>query len=579
MDESDFTSLSFDSENDGVETEKDAGVRGSLVEHLTPPVIQANPQDVSAASKTTISIDESPPRANASDTEGPVAPKGPAKVRHYIVAKPKQITSSCPTIDSSQAPGEALERINDTSEAGPLPVHRNEPSWMKSASSPTHPPPRESMLSRILSSSPGRNGTKGDAGEANGIASPLYDHSLLLSEENCDFTNAGSRRKLDGIGSDDFNSKEPAYRNLVGSSVRFGQNSYKKATKKTASRHKRDENTDKMEGLGHVTSGEISTDFVALPDHDVDDFDADTIQQSNSKDISVAERMRQRYQQFTGQILDSRSHDSDDNDLDVEANAGDLRESLHQDSIDGRNTHRRCKSTNDMSLTESMRSMMRRSQRIAAQRQGNHCGVHAPGINGGTEYGLCGHDLSLLASTAVSEAVDVDEVAISTLFERNLDTGHVHVHLPKDDVRLVMDPNLEPGILCHILGNDEDFEAYHDLQSRPLLNTMSMESSDSDDSSQDEKKDEEYGKIKKKQKRKKRRKRKVVPPLTYILTVDENLYKRVLHEVADQWSTPCGLYFCGRETEDSRPSILVAFFLVGLVLLALFIPTLIWPTD
>mmetsp|Transcript_10108 Transcript_10108/g.14824 ORF Transcript_10108/g.14824 Transcript_10108/m.14824 type:complete len:348 (-) Transcript_10108:47-1090(-) len=112
--------------------------------------------------------------------------------------------------------------------------------------------------------------------------------------------------------------------------------------------------------------------------------------------------------------------------------------------------------------------------------------------------------------------------------------GKAHIHRTTDYVRLVMDPFLEPGILSV---EHRDSSVNYD-PAKPLQ------------------------------------------PLQYVLTVDEHLYRRVLREVAQSESTPCGLYFCCHDDADSNKAhISVAIALLSVVFLFLLVNTLIWPID
>lgn len=53
-------------------------------------------------------------------------------------------------------------------------------------------------------------------------------------------------------------------------------------------------------------------------------------------------------------------------------------------------------------------------------------------------------------------------------------------------------------------------------------------------------------------------------------------YKRVLNELAERWSQPCGLYFCSHETDEtSRVSAWFAALILGVILLIMFVITII----
>jgi hypothetical protein len=122
-----------------------------------------------------------------------------------------------------------------------------------------------------------------------------------------------------------------------------------------------------------------------------------------------------------------------------------------------------------------------------------------------------------------------DTATQSSLFVQHETTGRVELRLPRDHVRLMVDPNMEPGILSVVqCRHPED------------------------------------------------------PPQTleYCLTVPPNLYQRVVSEMthySNHWSTGAGLEssFYASEHMDIKVAIAVLF----LVFLMLGIQTLIWPVD
>ena len=75
-----------------------------------------------------------------------------------------------------------------------------------------------------------------------------------------------------------------------------------------------------------------------------------------------------------------------------------------------------------------------------------------------------------------------------------------------------------------------------------------------------------------------RRRRGRIPDLNYVLTVDQDLYRRVLKEMSDSRS-PCGLYYCCHEAsgETKHVHIGVAIGLLSVVLTLMFIATCYWP--
>ena len=76
----------------------------------------------------------------------------------------------------------------------------------------------------------------------------------------------------------------------------------------------------------------------------------------------------------------------------------------------------------------------------------------------------------------------------------------------------------------------------------------------------------------------KRRKKGQFPELNYVLTVDQDLYKRVLKEMSDHWRV-CGLYYCCHEAlgETKHVDIGVAISLLLVVLTLMAIATSYWP--
>ena len=64
-------------------------------------------------------------------------------------------------------------------------------------------------------------------------------------------------------------------------------------------------------------------------------------------------------------------------------------------------------------------------------------------------------------------------------------------------------------------------------------------------------------------------KRELLPQTNYALPVDGSIYKRVVGEIADADSMPCGLFFCGHHEDVAHPSILIAVGLVTILFVAL----------
>ena len=56
---------------------------------------------------------------------------------------------------------------------------------------------------------------------------------------------------------------------------------------------------------------------------------------------------------------------------------------------------------------------------------------------------------------------------------------------------------------------------------------------------------------------------------SYLLAVDSTIYKKVVGEIADAHSMPCGLFFCGHHEDVAHPSIAIAVLLVALLFLSM----------
>lgn len=60
-------------------------------------------------------------------------------------------------------------------------------------------------------------------------------------------------------------------------------------------------------------------------------------------------------------------------------------------------------------------------------------------------------------------------------------------------------------------------------------------------------------------------KQELLPPNYYAMAVDDDLYRRVLLEIAESQTMPCGLFFCGHHEDVAYPSIFIAIFIVSAV--------------
>ena len=159
------------------------------------------------------------------------------------------------------------------------------------------------------------------------------------------------------------------------------------------------------------------------------------------------------------------------------------------------------------------------------------------------------------------------------------------IRLPADNVRLVCDSQLQPGILS-IETRDVDgakgYEnycngnRYGNIHNSGIMMMPSISSK----------------KEKKNHKATRRRRRKQNgndspnynnilrrQELAYVLTVDEQIYRRLVQEMGDAYRYPCGIYYCFHVTDDGNHvgiGVAVAILLVIFVLLV--IGMILWPT-
>jgi len=190
------------------------------------------------------------------------------------------------------------------------------------------------------------------------------------------------------------------------------------------------------------------------------------------------------------------------------------------------------------------------------------------------------------------EEVDDEEIR-ADLTHSSLAIRGGQIRLPTDNVRLVMDPLLEPGILsvetralvgsCGNLpslggGNrygycdggsvngvgpetsanvaaEKDVAGNGRKGNRPRANTV-------DSSAEHPWRRSE---------------------LSYVLTVDEQLYQRVVREMGDSYRLPCGVYYCCHEVEGEgghdHVGIGVAVILLMIIFTFLVVCMFIWPMD
>lgn len=136
-------------------------------------------------------------------------------------------------------------------------------------------------------------------------------------------------------------------------------------------------------------------------------------------------------------------------------------------------------------------------------------------------------------------------MANSALFRGVTEKGTLQLQLPKDGFRVLMDSQLEAGcVYKRKLIDDEDelFVDFHTLE---------------------EGEGGLGGGFPAYQEKKR------LPPDMYVMAVDSTLYRRILDEIIDSKTMPCGTYFCGHHEDVRHPSVMIAATIVSFMFLLL----------
>jgi hypothetical protein len=125
-------------------------------------------------------------------------------------------------------------------------------------------------------------------------------------------------------------------------------------------------------------------------------------------------------------------------------------------------------------------------------------------------------------------------------------TGNAQMHYPHENVHLSTDDKLVKGWIYHVPVDTEEFEEYH----RAAEDTMLWE---------DEGLHHELHRCgcqcpacyhgctghTSNKSRKPKDPFSMLPPNTFALAVEDNLYKNILEEINQSYTMPCGLFYCG----------------------------------
>ncbi|KAL7464257.1 hypothetical protein ACHAXS_004596, partial [Conticribra weissflogii] len=188
---------------------------------------------------------------------------------------------------------------------------------------------------------------------------------------------------------------------------------------------------------------------------------------------------------------------------------------------------------------------------------------------------------------------DDDEEIRADLTHSSLAIRGGQIRLPTDNVRLVMDPLLEPGILSvetkALVGSRGNLPSLGGGNRYGYCDGGSVNGAGPDISSNDHIAKDAVGN----ERNGNRPRANTVDSsaehpwrrseLSYVLTVDEQLYQRVVREMGDSYRLPCGVYYCCHEVEGEgghdHVGIGVAVVLLMVIFTFLVVCMFIWPMD
>jgi hypothetical protein len=178
---------------------------------------------------------------------------------------------------------------------------------------------------------------------------------------------------------------------------------------------------------------------------------------------------------------------------------------------------------------------------------------------------------------------DSDEEVRADLTKSSLAIRGGLIRLPVDNVRLVCDEHLQPGILSietrdmggengsgdgtkgyEMFGNANRYGNIHGNMMIGSIGGSGRGGRSKDRRQQSERIAENWKRHE----------------LAYVLTVDEHIYQRVAQEMGDANRVPCGIYFCCHETEGggNHVGIEVAVLILLIIFILLVAGMIAWPT-
>jgi hypothetical protein len=197
-----------------------------------------------------------------------------------------------------------------------------------------------------------------------------------------------------------------------------------------------------------------------------------------------------------------------------------------------------------------------------------------------------GYDLDVDLDLNLAVDDDQKEEIRSDLTKSSLAIrGSGQIRLPIDNVRLVMDSHLQPGILSvesragtgymgyENYGNANRYGNINAREAMPLSigGEEGREGKKTKKSSYHRSLSEPYDQPWRRNE------------LSYVLTVDDSLYQRLFQEISDSYRLPFGMYYCCHvvesEASHDHVGIGVAILILLVVFLFLVVGMLIWPMD
>jgi hypothetical protein len=196
-------------------------------------------------------------------------------------------------------------------------------------------------------------------------------------------------------------------------------------------------------------------------------------------------------------------------------------------------------------------------------------------------------------SSASNAGSVVSNIAKSALFGGVLaETGQVQLHFPYENIRLITttggndddthSPDLEAGHL-YVQGGDPDDDPYHHVafEEYHRITTDMAQGNYHPNNGAPTWESLDVGIMEKETETRFcctctcnncngcTGKQQLLPTPQYVLAIEEDVYKRVLSEIAEAQTMPLGLFFCGHHEDVAHPSIVIAVIVVSILFLCM----------